>query len=98
MSKYFKLEIVTPDKTLFSGDVEIVVAPIMSDEEGFPKEEGFMANHIWICKLLDTGVIRLREPGSKEHRLANVSGGFIDFHGDALVFSDTAEWIAPSTN
>jgi len=91
MAKSFKLEIVTPDGEFYSGDVEIVIVRTLSGEEGF------LVGHIWVCKLLDTGTMRIREPGSKEHRLANISGGFIDVHGDVLIFTDAAEWVADTT-
>ena len=87
MASTFKLEITTPEKMFFSGDVDIVVCKTVSGEEGF------LAGHIWGCKLLDSGKLRLREPGSKEYRFANISGGFIDVHGDVLVFTDMAEWV-----
>ena len=86
MAKTFKLEIVTPDNMFYSDEVEIVVVRTPLGEEGF------LAGHIWVCKLLDSGEIRFREPGSKEYRLANISGGFIDVHGDILIFTDSAEW------
>ena len=93
MGKTFKLEIVTPEMVFYTGDVEIVVVRTLLGEEGF------LADHVWVCKLLDSGELRIREPGSKEHRLANISGGFIDVHGDVLIFTDSAEWAegeAPS--
>jgi F-type H+-transporting ATPase subunit epsilon len=86
VTKTFNLEIVTPDKLFYSGAVEIVVVRTVSGEEGF------LADHVWVCKLLASGELRIREPGSGEHRLAMVSGGFVDVHGDVLVFTDTAEW------
>ena len=95
MAKSYKLEIITPEKVFYSGEVEIVVVRTLSGEEGF------LADHVWVCKLLDSGEMRIREPGSNEHRLANISGGFIDVHGDVLIFSDSAEWVgaeAPSSH
>ena len=86
MAKSFKLEIVTPEQLFYSGEAEVVVVRTLSGEEGF------LADHIWVCKLLGSGELRFREPGSREHRLANISGGFIDVHGDVMVFSDSAEW------
>ena len=86
MAKSFKLEIVTPERLFYSGEAEVVVVRTLSGEEGF------LADHVWACKLLGSGELRFREPGSGEHRLANISGGFIDVHGDVMVFSDSAEW------
>ena len=56
-------------------------------------EEGFLADHIWACKLLGSGELRIFEPGAKECKSANISGGFIDVHGDVLIFADSAEWV-----
>ena len=49
MAKSFKLEVITPSKLFYKGDVEIVIVRTL---EG---EEGFMADHSWACKLLDVG-------------------------------------------
>jgi F-type H+-transporting ATPase subunit epsilon len=86
MAKKFVLEIVTPEKLFYFGEVEIVIARTLSGEEGF------MAGHIWACKLLGTGELWFREAGAKEYRLAAISGGFIDVRGEILVFTDSAEW------
>ena len=85
MAKSFQLEIVTPDQRFYSGEVEIVIVPTVTGEEGY------MANHTWACKLLKSGELRFREPGSKEFRRAKIDGGFIDVRGSALVFTDSIE-------
>ena len=87
MAKSFPLEIVTPETCFYAGEVEIVVVQTLSGEEGF------MADHAWACKLLSKGELRFREQGSKEHRRAEVSGGFIDVRDEVLVFTDSAEWV-----
>ncbi|MDR3305475.1 MAG: F0F1 ATP synthase subunit epsilon, partial [Clostridiales Family XIII bacterium] len=86
MAKSFSLEIVTPEKLFYWGNVEIVIARTLSGEEGF------MADHIWACKLLSIGELWFREAGGKDYKLVAVSGGFIDVKGDILVFTDAAEW------
>jgi len=86
MAKAFFLEIVTPERHFYSGDVEIVIVKTLSGEEGF------MAGHVWACKLLATGELWFREAGAKEYRLAAISGGFIDVAGDVMIYSDSAEW------
>lgn len=87
MAKSFNLEILTPEKQFYSGEVDIVIVRTLSGEEGF------LANHIWACKLLDSGILRIREAGVKEEKRAEISGGFIDVHGDIFIFSDSAEWV-----
>ena len=86
MPKSFLLEIVTPEKLFYMGDAEIVIARTL---EG---EEGFMADHSWACKLLGTGELVFREAGTKEYKLAAISGGFIDVRDHILIFTDSAEW------
>ena len=85
MAKAFPLEIVTPERHFFSGEVEIVIVPTVTGEEGY------MADHTWACKLLKKGELRFREAGSKEFRYAKIDGGFIDVRGSALVFTDSIE-------
>jgi len=86
MANTFKLDIVTPEKHLFSGKVEIVIARTLSGEEGF------LAGHIWACKLLDICELWFREEGKKEYRLAAISRGFIDVRDDVMIYADSAEW------
>ena len=69
MAKPFHLEIITPSKTFYRGECEIVIVPT---PEG---EEGFMANHAWVCALLDVGELWIREPGSSKFKAAFIAGG-----------------------
>ena len=86
MAKSFPFEIVTPERLFYFGDVELVIVRTTTGEEGF------MAGHSWACKLLDTGELWFREAGSKEYRLAAISGGFIDVREQVLIYTDSAEW------
>ena len=85
MAKSFPLEIVTPEQQFYSGEVEIVIVPTVTGEEGF------MAEHTWACKLLKAGELRFREAGAKDLRHVSINGGFIDVRGGALVFTDSIE-------
>ena len=49
----FKLEVMTPSKRFYSGEVEHI---IVTTQDG---KEGFMADHEWTCKLLDAGQLRI---------------------------------------
>ena len=85
--KSVRAEIITPRSMFFAGDVEMLIAPTT---EG---QEGFMANHVWCCKLLaDSGVLSLREPGEKSLRKARIKGGYIDIKDRFVVYTDEAEW------
>ena len=49
MAKTIKLEIITPSRLFYRGDIEMIIVPTLYGEEGF------MANHSWATKLLDVG-------------------------------------------
>lgn len=86
MAKTFKVEVITPERIFYEGDVEMV---IVRTTLGY---EGFMANHAWACKLLGTGIMRLKEHDAKEFKHAAVTGGFIDVKDRVTIFTDAAEW------
>ena len=84
----FWLDVITPSKKFFSGEVEEVIinTPI--------GKEGFMAKHSWTCKLLDAGELWIRELGSAEDewRIASAAGGFVDVKDNMVIYTDTIEW------
>ena len=86
MPKSYKLHVITPSKMFYEGAVEMVIVKTPSGEEGF------MANHAWACKLLDTGPLWIQEAGQKDFKSAAISGGFIDVMEDIIIYTDTAEW------
>jgi F-type H+-transporting ATPase subunit epsilon len=88
MAKNVVLEIVTPSKLFYMGEAEMVIVRTLTGAEGF------MANHSWACKLLDTGELWIREAGAKDFRIAAVSGGFICVKESIIIFTDAAEWPA----
>lgn len=86
MAKPIKLEIITPSKLFYKGEVEIVMC---KTSEGY---EGFMANHTWACKLLQVGELCIQECGNGECKIAAISGGYIDVKDSIIVYTDAAEW------
>ena len=84
----FKLEVMTPSKLFYRGDVELV---IVTTKDG---DEGFMAGHIWACKLLEVGELWIQEKGAgkDEGRIAAVSGGFVDMKDSMVIYTDAVEW------
>ena len=86
MANTIKLEVITPSKLFFKGEVEMVVCPTL---EGY---EGFMANHTWACKLLDVGELWIQEAGKEDFRIAAIHGGYIDVKDSIVLFTDAAEW------
>ena len=85
MAKTFKLEVITPERMFYQGDAEsVIVHTLVGYEE-------FLANHAFACKLLGTGILRIREPGQKEFKRAATTGGFIDVKDRVTIFTDAAE-------
>ena len=86
MAKSVNLQVITPSKLFYEGDIELVITRTLTGEEGF------MAGHSWACKLLDVGELLIQEAGVKEFKTAAVSGGFIDVKKDIVIYTDAAEW------
>ncbi|MCS6860765.1 MAG: F0F1 ATP synthase subunit epsilon [Abditibacteriales bacterium] len=83
--KSFHLDIVTPERLLFSGEVTSVVAP------GVKGYFGVMANHQPMIAALSPGVLRVEGAGGGQTVMA-VSGGFFEVSDNrAIVLADTAE-------
>lgn len=82
----FQLEIVTPEKTVYSGEVESLRAP--GTEGGF----GVLAGHHPMLASLDIGRMTFsdREQGSMS---VAISGGFAEVRRDRVtVLAETAEF------
>lgn len=86
MAKSTRLEVITPSKLFYKGDIELVIVRTLLGDEGF------MANHTWACKLLTAGELWIKEAGSKDFKVAAISGGFIDVKDNIVIFTDAAEW------
>lgn len=85
MPASFSLRIVTPSKTLFSGDVASLKAP--GSEGSF----GVLANHASMVASLTTGELDFVEDGDRR-RLAT-SGGFVEVSGEGVtILAETAEF------
>ena len=83
-----KLEIITPSKLFYRGEVDLVIVTTL---EG---DEGFMAGHCWGCKLLDIGELWIQEKGAgkDDWRVAAVAGGFIEIKDSIIIYTDAVEW------
>lgn len=88
MADSFKLTVTTPSNLFYTGKVEqiIVNTPV--------GHEGFMAHHLWTCKLLDAGELWIKEEGSAEDewKIASAAGGFIDIKDSVVIYTDIVEW------
>jgi F-type H+-transporting ATPase subunit epsilon len=65
------LEIITPDKKVFEGEVNLVQLP------GSKGSFTILKNHAPIISTLDKGIIKVVDVSGKEH-LFNVSGGVVE--------------------
>lgn len=88
MDKAIKFEVSTPSHLFYKGDVEMIITRTLLGEEAF------LINHLPVCKLLDTGTLRIREAGEKDFKVAVIKGGFIEVLYDrAVIFTDRAFWV-----
>ncbi len=79
-----KLDIVTAEKVVFSGDVDIVLAP------GVEGEMGILPHHAPLMTTLNAGQIIARK--EKEEFCLAVSGGFLEVQPDhVIILADEAE-------
>ena len=79
----FTLSILTPEKTVFEGDVSYVEAP---GTEGYL---GVLAHHAALVTALAQGTLTVREASGKESRW-QVAGGFFEVSNNvATVLADS---------
>jgi F-type H+-transporting ATPase subunit epsilon len=84
MAKKFRTEIVTPERLLFSEEIESLVIPA---ERGYL---GVLAGHAPLLCSLQPGVITIR--GDKGERHYSTSGGFMEVTpGKAVLLTESAE-------
>jgi F-type H+-transporting ATPase subunit epsilon len=72
------LEILTPDKKLFSGDAEYVDVP------GRAGRTGVLKNHAPLISSLKAGQVKVRDTAKKEH-LFEIKGGIMEVRNDKVV-------------
>ena len=78
------LEIITADRVLFDGEVDVVVAPAV---EG---EMAVLPHHAAVMTSLDPGELRYRDARGESY--VAISGGFMDVRGShVVVLADAAE-------
>ena len=82
MASVFQLAILTPEHTVFDGEVEYVQAP---GSEGY---FGVLAHHAAMVTALASGELTVRHKGGKEDRW-QVAGGFFEVSDNrATVLAD----------
>ena len=79
-----RCEIVSQDRTVFQGDVDIVILP------GASGEMGILPHHAPVLTILKYGVIKIRKDGKEE--LFAVAGGMAEVQPDIVtILADAAE-------
>lgn len=85
MATPFQLDVITPDRTVFSGQVVSLVAP---GAEGYL---GILAHHAPLLAALGVGEGRVTDTEGRELHFA-VSGGFLEVaENRAILLADAAE-------
>lgn len=81
-----RCEIVSQDRTIFQGDVDIVILP------GAAGEMGILPHHAPVLTILKYGVIKIRQAGKEE--LFTVAGGMAEVQPEIVtILADAAENI-----
>jgi F-type H+-transporting ATPase subunit epsilon len=86
MADKLKVELVAPDRKVWSGEGDLVVVKTVDGEMGI------MANHSPVlAELVDGGVMRVID-GGQQQLIAAVHGGFVSMsHNEVQVLSESAE-------
>ncbi|MEX2598807.1 MAG: F0F1 ATP synthase subunit epsilon [Dehalococcoidia bacterium] len=78
------LEIITADRVLFGGQVDVVVAP------GAEGQMAVLPHHAAVMTSLEPGELRYQNAGGETY--VAISGGFMDVRGShVVVLADSAE-------
>ena len=86
MAGTFSLQIVTPEREVYSSPVESVTLP------GMQSHFGVLRNHAPLIAALEPGVVRILDAELKEINLA-VGGGFFQVaQNQAILLADSAEF------
>lgn len=79
-----KLQILTPDKSVFDGEVEALLVP------GTAGPFEILNDHAPILSTLTSGEVLIRANGKETYY--TISGGFVEFHQNvAVVLAESAD-------
>jgi F-type H+-transporting ATPase subunit epsilon len=88
MARSLLVEVVTPDATIFSGEVESVIATAPDGELGV------LPMHAPLVAQLGSGQLRLKRVGTDTPLVYETSGGYLQVAEDkALVLTDSAKAV-----
>ncbi len=84
-SKYFKLQVIAPDRIFLEEDAEMIE---LTTTEG---EIGVLRDHIPLTAIVAPGVLRIKKDG--EEKEAALHEGFLEILGDKVVIlAESCEW------
>ena len=80
-----KIDVVSAEESIYSGEAEFVVLP------GVQGELGIYPRHTPLITQIRAGIVRIKVPGKAEEEAVFVQGGFLEVQPDHVnVLSDTA--------
>jgi F-type H+-transporting ATPase subunit epsilon len=86
MARTLLCEIVTPERIVYTNEVEMVIAPTLDGEIGI------LPLHAPLVTVLRAGELRVRYNDNKDVEWFAVSGGYLQVHEDkVIVLADAAE-------
>ena len=86
MARTLLCEIVTPERIIYTNEVEMVIAPTLDGEIGI------LPLHAPLVTVLRAGELRVRYNDNKDVEWFAVSGGYLQVHEDkVIVLADAAE-------
>ena len=85
MASTIKIDVVSAEEAIYSGDAEFVVLP------GVMGELGIYPRHAPLITQIKAGTVRIKVPGKDEEEMVYVQGGILEVQPDHInVLSDTA--------
>jgi F-type H+-transporting ATPase subunit epsilon len=85
MAATMRIDVVSAEESIYSGDAEFVVLP------GVQGELGIYPRHTPLLTQIRAGIVRIKVPGKTEEEAVYVQGGFLEVQPDHVnVLSDTA--------
>ena len=85
MAMTLRVDIVSAEKSLYSGEAEVVIAP------GQRGELGIYPRHTPLLTTLKPGSVRIKVPNQDEEELVYVSGGILEVQPHVVtILSDSA--------
>ena len=84
MAERMKLDIITAERTVFSADIELVLAP------GVDGELGVLPHHAGLMTILQPGELMIRKDGTET--FFAIAGGFMEvLNNKVTILADAAE-------